>query len=194
MTETRHWIAPRIRPRSTDPDELAGLTGIHWHSQGAGRSYMPPPADGHGAGTDEETHQRGGHNWPRKTVSREFEDATFAKVAMRLIPFLFICYIVAFLDRVNVVSRSCRWRATSSSRDAVYGFGAASSSSANFIFEVRARDPEKVGARSGIARIMITWGNHLQRVMFVNSEFWFYTCVSCWARPRRDFPRHQSST
>ena len=32
----------------------------------------------------------------------EFEKATFDKVAWRLIPFLFICYIVAFLDRVNV--------------------------------------------------------------------------------------------
>ena len=31
-----------------------------------------------------------------------FEDATFRKVAWRLIPFLFLCYIVAFLDRVNV--------------------------------------------------------------------------------------------
>ena len=36
------------------------------------------------------------------TFSPEFETATYAKVAKRIIPFLFICYIVAFLDRVNV--------------------------------------------------------------------------------------------
>jgi sugar phosphate permease len=34
--------------------------------------------------------------------SAEFAKATFDKVAGRLIPFLFVCYIVAFLDRVNV--------------------------------------------------------------------------------------------
>ena len=36
------------------------------------------------------------------TFSPEFEKATYGKVAWHLIPFLFLCYIVAFLDRVNV--------------------------------------------------------------------------------------------
>ena len=35
-------------------------------------------------------------------VTPTFEEATYKKAASRLIPFLFLCYIVAFLDRVNV--------------------------------------------------------------------------------------------
>ncbi|HWA14697.1 MAG TPA: MFS transporter, partial [Burkholderiales bacterium] len=36
------------------------------------------------------------------TITPEFEKATYDKIAWRLIPFLFLCYVVAFLDRVNV--------------------------------------------------------------------------------------------
>jgi hypothetical protein len=44
-------------------------------------------------------------------VTPQFEEATYKKVASRLIPFLFLCYIIAFLDRVTLASPSCRWRA-----------------------------------------------------------------------------------
>jgi len=39
---------------------------------------------------------------PRAGLPSALEDATYAKVTWRLIPFLFICYVAAYLDRVNV--------------------------------------------------------------------------------------------
>ena len=45
-------------------------------------------------------------------VSPEFEKATYFKVAYRLIPFLFLCYIVAFLIASTWGSPSCKWRET----------------------------------------------------------------------------------
>ena len=37
-----------------------------------------------------------------KASSLEFEEQTYGKVARRLVPFLFLCYFAAYLDRVNV--------------------------------------------------------------------------------------------
>jgi hypothetical protein len=58
------------------------------------------------------------------SYSPQFEKATFDKVAWRLIPFLFICYIVAFLDRVNVGFAQLQMAPELQFSDAVYGFGA----------------------------------------------------------------------
>jgi D-galactonate transporter len=111
-----------------------------------------------------------------QTVSQEFEDATFSKVAGRLIPFLFICYIVAFLDRVNVGFAKLQMASDLKFTDAVYGFGAGIFFIGYFIFEVPSNVIlEKVGAKIWIARIMITWGIISSAFMFVNNEFWFYT-------------------
>jgi sugar phosphate permease len=43
---------------------------------------------------------------------RAFEDATYRKVSWRLMPFLLLCYVVAYLDRVNVGFASCRCSTT----------------------------------------------------------------------------------
>jgi len=111
-----------------------------------------------------------------QTVSREFEAATFAKVAARLIPLLFICYIVAFLDRVNVGFAKLQMSDDLGFSDTVYSFGAGIFFIGYFIFEVPSNVIlEKVGAKLWIARIMITWGIISSAFMFVNSEFWFYT-------------------
>ena len=53
-----------------------------------------------------------------------FEKATFDKVAGHLIPFLFVCYIVAFLDRVNVGFAKLQMANDLHFTDAIYGFGA----------------------------------------------------------------------
>ncbi|MEO8037330.1 MAG: MFS transporter [Betaproteobacteria bacterium] len=109
-------------------------------------------------------------------VSPEFENATFAKVSARLIPFLFICYIVAFLDRVNVGFAKLQMSGDLGFSDTVYSFGAGIFFIGYFIFEVPSNVIlEKVGAKIWIARIMITWGIISGAFMFVNSEFWFYT-------------------
>jgi MFS family permease len=107
------------------------------------------------------------------TYSPEFEKATFDKVAWRLIPFLFICYIVAFLDRVNVGFAKLQMAGDLKFTDAVYGFGAGIFFIGYFIFEVPSNVIlERVGARVWIARIMITWGIISSAFMFTNKIHW----------------------
>jgi sugar phosphate permease len=94
----------------------------------------------------------------------EFEKNTFDKVAGRLIPFLFICYFVAFLDRVNVGFAKLQMANDLQFTDTVYGFGAGIFFIGYFIFEVPSNVIlEKVGARLWIARIMISWGIKIGR-------------------------------
>ena len=100
-------------------------------------------------------------------VSPEFEKATYFKVAYRLIPFLFLCYIVAFLDRVNVGFAKLQMAGDLGYSDAMYGFGAGVFFIGYFIFEVPSNVIlERVGARIWIARIMITWGLISSAFMF----------------------------
>ena len=106
-------------------------------------------------------------------ISSEFESATYGKVASRLIPFLFLCYIVAFLDRVNVGFAKLQMAGDLKFSDAVYGFGAGIFFIGYFIFEVPSNVVlEKVGARVWIARIMITWGIISSAFMFTGSIHW----------------------
>ena len=103
----------------------------------------------------------------------QFEKATFDKVAWRLIPFLFICYIVAFLDRVNVGFAKLQMAPELQFSDAIYGFGAGIFFIGYFIFEVPSNVIlERVGARVWIARIMITWGIISSAFMFTNAIHW----------------------
>ncbi len=106
-------------------------------------------------------------------VTPEFEQATFKKVASRLIPFLFLCYIVAFLDRVNVGFAKLQMAGDLQFSDAVYGFGAGIFFIGYFIFEVPSNVIlEKIGARIWIARIMITWGIISSAFMFAGEIRW----------------------
>ena len=105
--------------------------------------------------------------------SPEFEKATFDKIAWRLIPFLFICYIVAFLDRVNVGFAKLQMAGDLKFSDAAYGFGAGVFFIGYFIFEVPSNVIlERVGARVWIARIMITWGIISSAFMFLGQLHW----------------------
>ena len=108
-------------------------------------------------------------------VTPEFEQATFGKVASRLIPFLFLCYIVAFLDRVNVGFAKLQMAGDLQFSDAVYGFGAGIFFIGYFIFEIPSNVLlHKVGAGRWIARIMVTWAVLSAATMFVSSALTFY--------------------
>jgi MFS family permease len=106
-------------------------------------------------------------------ITPQFEQATYSKIASRLIPFLFLCYIVAFLDRVNVGFAKLQMAGDLGYSDAVYGFGAGIFFIGYFIFEVPSNVIlERVGARVWIARIMITWGIISSAFMFAGSFRW----------------------
>jgi D-galactonate transporter len=103
------------------------------------------------------------------------EFALYQRIFWRIVPFLFLCYVVAFLDRVNVGFAKLQMAGQLGFSDAVYGFGAGIFFIGYFFFEVPSNlILEKVGARLWIARIMVTWGVISACMMLVKSEFWFY--------------------
>jgi D-galactonate transporter len=110
---------------------------------------------------------------PERSVS---EDAVYAKVAWRIIPLMFLCYIAAYLDRVNVGFAKLQMQSdVTGLSDTVYGLGAGIFFFGYFIFEVPSNIlMEKFGARAWIARIMITWGVISSAMLFVNSPGMFY--------------------
>ena len=103
------------------------------------------------------------------------EDAVFRKVVLRIVPFLMLCYIVAYLDRVNVGFAKLQMSADLGFSEAAFGLGAGLFFIGYFIFEVPSNLLlQKVGARIWIARIMITWGVLSAAFMFVQNEAQFY--------------------
>jgi ACS family tartrate transporter-like MFS transporter len=87
------------------------------------------------------------------------ESRTIAKVSRRLVPFLIICYFVAYLDRVNVGFAALTMNQDLGLSQTAFGFGAGIFFIAYFIFEVPSNLLlERFGARKWIARIMLSWG------------------------------------
>ena len=107
--------------------------------------------------------------------STPFEEATYLKVTLRLIPLLLLCYIVAYLDRVNVGFAKLQMAGELGFSDAVYGLGAGMFFIGYFFFEVPSNIIlHRVGARVWIARIMVTWGIVSGGMMFIQTETQFY--------------------
>lgn len=103
------------------------------------------------------------------------EAKTYAKVDRRLLPFLFLCYILAYLDRVNVGFAKLQMLQDLSLSDAAFGFGAGIFFAGYFLFEVPSNLLlKKFGARTWIARIMVSWGILSAAMMWVKSEWAFY--------------------
>ena len=109
------------------------------------------------------------------TSTNNFEAATYKKVGWRLIPFLLLCYVVAYLDRVNVGFAKLQMLQDLQFSDTVYGLGAGIFFIGYFLFEVPSNVIlHRVGARVWIARIMVTWGVISAEMMFVESVTSFY--------------------
>ena len=106
---------------------------------------------------------------------RTFEDSTYAKVTWRIIPLLFLCYVVAYLDRVNVGFAKLQMVNDLKFSDTVYGLGAGMFFVGYCLFEVPANLLlYRVGARKVLTRIMITWGAISALTMFVSTPTEFY--------------------
>src|SRR5512136_1492756 len=87
------------------------------------------------------------------------EKQVVSKVFRRLMPFLGLLYIVAFLDRVNVGFAALSMNKDLGFSNAVYGFGAGIFFIGYFLMEVPGNlIMARVGAKVWIARILITWG------------------------------------
>ena len=98
-----------------------------------------------------------------------------AKARRRLIPFLFLLYIVAYLDRINVGFAALQMNQALGFSATVYSFGAGIFFLSYGLFEVPSNVIlARVGARRWIARIMISWGLVSSAMMFVRGPAGFY--------------------
>src|ERR671936_88576 len=101
---------------------------------------------------------------------------TIARVRRRLIPFLFLLYIVAYVDRINVGFAALQMNEALGFSSRTFGLGAG----IFFLSYVALEIPSnlilaRVGARIWIARIMITWGIVSSATMVVRGAAGFYT-------------------
>src|ERR1700749_3503472 len=105
----------------------------------------------------------------------ELEIRTMAKVSRRPIPFVVICYFVAFLDRVNLGFASLEMNKDLGFSATVYGLGAGMFFISYFSLETPSNlILVRMGARVWIARIMFTWGILSGAMAFVQGETSFY--------------------
>src|SRR5215475_11966130 len=103
------------------------------------------------------------------------EQHAYAKVTLRLLPFLFMCYVFAYLDRVNVGFAKLQMLSDLKFSETIYGLGAGIFFIGYFIFEVPSNLlMYRIGARIWIGRIMVTWGALAIAMMFVRSPLSFY--------------------
>lgn len=108
-------------------------------------------------------------------TSAEFEDATYRKVTRRLIPFLVLCYVVSYLDRINVGFAKLQMLSDLGFSETIFGLGAGIFFIGYFFFEVPSNViMHRVGARVWIARIMITWGLVSAATLLVETPLQFY--------------------
>lgn len=97
------------------------------------------------------------------------------KIAWRLLPFLFILYIIAFLDRMNVSAAALQMPGDLGFNDKVVGLGAGMFFIGYVVLEIPgALIAEKWSARRWIARIMISWGIITALMAFIHTEREFY--------------------
>jgi len=101
--------------------------------------------------------------------------AALAKARRRLLPFLFLLYVVSYLDRINVGFAALQMNAALGFSSVTYSLGAGIFFLGYTLLEIPSNVIlARVGARLWIARIMITWGLVSAGMMFVRSATAFY--------------------
>ena len=95
-------------------------------------------------------------------------ERTLAKAFRRILPFIFACYVISYLDRTNVGFAALTMNQDIGLTAEQFGFGAGLFFIGYFLFEIPSNlIMQKVGARVWIARIMITWGIFSMATAFV---------------------------
>jgi len=113
---------------------------------------------------------------PMQSLSGTDVGATVvSKLTRRLLPFLFLLYIVNYLDRINVGFAALQMRGQLGFSDKVYGLGAGIFFAGYFFFQVPSNLAlARVGARKWIAVIMVLWGTVSVSMIFVGTPRSFY--------------------
>jgi len=140
------------------------------------------------------------------TTSSAADDASalYSKINWRLLPFLLVCYLFAYLDRVNVGFAKLQMQSALGLSDAAYGVGAGIFFVGYVLFELPSNLMlPRVGARKTFSRILILWGITSACMLFVRNVQMFYAMrfllgvfeagfapgmiyyLSCWYGPQR---------
>jgi len=110
-----------------------------------------------------------------ENFTESVESAVYRKVTLRLLPYLFLCYILAYVDRVNVGFAKLQMQHDLGMTEAVYGLGAGIFFIGYFLFEIPANMIlQRIGARRWIGPIMIVWGVFSAMTMWVEGARSFY--------------------
>jgi MFS transporter, ACS family, tartrate transporter len=113
-----------------------------------------------------------------RTVSADLtpdDERLISKASKKIIPFLILLYLFAYLDRLNISFAALQMNADLGFSATIYGFGASMFFVGYFFFEVPSNLAlSKFGARIWIARIMITWGLISTAMIFVSGAKSFY--------------------
>jgi MFS transporter, ACS family, tartrate transporter len=113
-------------------------------------------------------------NAPAASIA-EIERATMRKVAWRIVPFLILCYFIAYIDRSNIGFAALTMNADVGLSATVFGIGGSLFFVAYVLFEVPSNVAmERFGARVWIARIMMSWGLVGIGMAFINGLTAFY--------------------
>ena len=110
------------------------------------------------------------------TKPDRLESAVVSRLMWRLMPFLFLLYIVAYLDRINVSFGVLQMRSQLGLTDRVYGRAAGIFFAGYFFFQLPSNLVlEKFGVRRWISALMVTWGVISCLMVFIRGPFSFYT-------------------
>ncbi|WP_322056477.1 MFS transporter [Paraburkholderia sp. J63] len=105
----------------------------------------------------------------------QHDDATFRKIARRIVPFLFVCYVVNFIDRVNIGFAKLQFLQDLKLDDAIFGIAAGMFFIGYVVFEVPSNLLlARIGVRKTLLRIMVLWGGLTVLLMFVHNATTLY--------------------
>jgi MFS transporter, ACS family, tartrate transporter len=112
---------------------------------------------------------------PVEAAADRLESAVVSRLMWRLMPFLFLLYIVAYLDRINVGFGVLQMREQLGLSDRAYGHAAGIFFAGYFFFQLPSNLAlEKVGVRRWISALMIAWGVISCLMVFIRGPVSFY--------------------
>ena len=125
----------------------------------------------------------------------DLETRTVRRIFLRIVPFIMVCYFIAYFDRVNISFASLTMNNDLGMSSTAYGFGAGVFFVSCFMFEVPSNlFLARVGARRWIARIMVSWAFWLPAWRSSVARPASTLCGFSWAPRRPDFSRGLFST
>lgn len=105
----------------------------------------------------------------------DIEKSTMRTIVWRIVPFLMVCYFIAFVDRVNAGFAALQMNQDVGLSPAAFGLGGGLFYVTYVLFEIPSNIAmEKVGARLWIARILVSWGLVSGCMAFVVGPYSFY--------------------